>query len=63
VTLACYSNLLIGLCHKKTLYILGWSVAPYPTDTQPLIKTKMNWPTGLIINALRRKFSHFHFIL
>ena len=36
-------------------------VAPYPTGTQPVTKTLLYWPTGLIISALRRNFLRFTF--
>jgi hypothetical protein len=43
---------------------------PYTPDYQPVIKTIMKRPTGLIINHLRQNFSrftytfsHVHFII
>ena len=52
VTLACYSNLLIGLCHKKNVIYFGVECCPYPIDTQRLTKTQNENATAPSFNQL-----------
>ena len=63
MTIACYSILLIGLCHiKKILYILGDCVAP-PSRPPPLLaKVKSFRPVGLIVSRSSVSFLRFHIV-
>ena len=63
VTLACYSILLIGLCHKKNIINFGVECCPPPPDLAPHIKTQFHLPSPRCLSSFPGSVSTFHIIL